>query len=162
MTEFAGLLNALVKSDVEFIVIGGVAAAFHGAIRTTRDLDVVYRRTPANIGRLAQAIAPLSPYLRGAPPGLPFLWDAETIAHGLNFTLTTSLGELDILGEVTGGGNYENLVAHSTTAPVFGVTCMCVDLDMLIHVKRSAGRPKDFEALAELEALREERDAGQD
>ena len=98
MTDFGGLLQALAKGDVEFILIGGVAAAFHGAIRTTRDLDVVYRRTPANMARLVKAIAPLSPYLRGAPPGLPFLWDAETLAHGLNFTLTTSFGELDLLG----------------------------------------------------------------
>ena len=111
MTDFGGLLQVLAKGDVEIIIIGGVAAAFHGAIRTTRDLDVVYRRTPANMARLVKALAPLSPYLRGAPPGLPFLWDAETIGHGLNFTLTTSLGELDLLGEVTGGGTYEDLVA---------------------------------------------------
>ena len=158
MTDFGGLLQVLAKGDVEIIIIGGVAAAFHGAIRTTRDLDVVYRRTPANMARLVKALAPLSPYLRGAPPGLPFLWDAETIGHGLNFTLTTSLGELDLLGEVTGGGTYEDLVAHSTDAPVFGVTCLCLNLDTLIQVKRAAGRPKDFEAIAELEALREERD----
>ena len=158
MTDFGGLLQVLAEGEVEFILIGGVAAAFHGAIRTTRDLDVVYRRTPANMARLVKAIAPLSPYLRGALPGLPFLWDAETIAHGLNFTLTTSLGELDLLGEVTGGGQYEDLVAHSTTAPVFGVSCLCLNLDTLIQVKRAAGRPKDFEAIAELEVLREERD----
>jgi hypothetical protein len=33
---------------------------------------------------------------------------------------------------------------------------LCLDLDTLIRVKRAAGRPKDFEAIAELEALREE------
>ena len=158
MTSFRGLLQALAKGNVEFILIGGVAAAFHGAIRTTWDLDVVYQRTPANMARLVKAIAPLSPYLRGAPPGLPFLWDAETLAHGLNFTLTTSSGELDLLGEVIGGGKYDDLVAHSTSASVFGVSCLCLNLDTLIDVKRAAGRPKDFEAIAELEALREERD----
>ncbi|MCY4660614.1 MAG: hypothetical protein OXF93_12495 [Acidobacteria bacterium] len=42
----------------------------------------------------------------------------------------------------------------------FGVTCRCVTLDRLIHLKRSAGRVKDFEAIAELEALRDERGAG--
>jgi hypothetical protein len=160
MTDFAGLLRVLVKAEVEFIVIGGVAAAFHGAIRTTRDLDVVYRRTPGNVARLVEAISPLEPYPRGAPPGLPFLWEAETIMHGLNFTLTTSLGDLDILGEVTGGGMFEGLVGHATSANLFGVACLCLDLDTLIHVKRAAGRPKDFEGIAELEALREEREAG--
>jgi hypothetical protein len=158
MTDFRGLLKVLSKGNVEFIVIGGAAAAFHGAIRTTRDVDVVYRRTPENIQRLAEAIGPISPYLRGAPPGLPFRLDAATIAHGLNFTLTTTLGDLDVLGEVTGGGKFEDLFPRSAVANVYGVECRCIDLDMLIHVKRAAGRPKDFEAIAELEALREERD----
>jgi hypothetical protein len=158
MTDFRGLLEVLSKGNVEFVVIGGAAAAFHGAIRTTRDVDVVYRRTPENIQRLVDAVGRLSPYLRGAPPGLPFRWDAATIAHGLNFTLITSLGDLDVLGEVTGGGRYEDLLTKSTIAIVYGVECRCLDLDTLIHVKRAAGRPKDFEAIAELEALREERD----
>ena len=107
MTDFAGLIRVLVDNRVDFILIGGLAAGAHGAIRTTMDVDVVYARSEANIARLAAALAPLKPYLRGAPPGLPFRWDAETIAHGLNFTLTTTLGALDLLGEVTGGGDYE-------------------------------------------------------
>jgi predicted nucleotidyltransferase len=160
MTDFAGLLRVLNENGVEFILVGGVAAAVHGAIRTTRDLDVVYARTPENLARLAGALAPMNAYLRGAPPGLPFHWDVETIAHGLNFTLDTSLGEIDVLGEIAGGGAYEELQARSIKIAVFGMECLCLDLDTLIHVKRAAGRPKDFEAIAELEALREEREAG--
>ena len=82
---------------------------------------------------------------------------------GLNFTLKTSLGLIDLLGEITGGGKYEDLVPHAVSLQVFGVTCLCIDLETLIRVKRAAGRPKDFEVLAELEALREEnarREAG--
>jgi predicted nucleotidyltransferase len=157
MTDFAGLIRVLAENRVDFILIGGLAAAAHGAIRATKDVDVVYARPEANMGRLAAALSPLAPYLRGAPPGLPFRWDLETIAHGLNFTLTTTLGDLDLLGEVTGGGDYQRLLPHSIAVEVFGVRCLCLDLDMLIHVKRAAGRPKDLEAIAELEALREER-----
>lgn len=156
MTDFAGLLRVLNENGVEFILIGGVAAAVHGAIRTTRDLDVVYARTPENIARLATALAPLNVYLRGAPPGLPFHWDERTIAHGLNFTLDTSLGQIDVLGEIVGGGSYDQLQSHCVKVSAFGMQCLCLDLDTLIHVKRAAGRPKDFEAIAELEALREE------
>jgi len=72
--------------------------------------------------------------------------------------LNTSLGELDLLGEIPGGGNYEQLIEHCTAAIVFDVRCNCLDLETLIQVKRAAGRPKDFEAIAELEALQEERD----
>lgn len=160
MTDFAGIIRVLADSGVDFIVVGGVAAAVHGSARATYDVDVVYARTPDNMARLAEALAPLRPYLRGAPPGLPFRWDAETIARGLNFTLTTTLGDLDTLGEIVGGGGYDQLRPHCVTMTLFGRSCLCIDLDTLIRVKRAAGRPKDFEAIAELEALREERDAG--
>lgn len=138
-------------------MIGGVAANAHGAIRLTRDLDVCYGRSRENIGRLVAALSPLHPYLRGAPPGLPFILDEKTIRMGLNFTLTTDAGELDLLGEVTGGGGYDDLLPKSEAVELFGATFRCVDLETLIHLKRSAGRPKDFEAIAELEALLEER-----
>lgn len=98
------------------------------------------------------------PYLRGAPAGLPFRLDEPTLEAGLNFTLTTSAGELDLLGEVAGGGTYQALIPHSRRLDLLGATCWCVDLDTLIRLKQAAGRPKDFEALAELVALREERD----
>jgi predicted nucleotidyltransferase len=159
MTDFEGLLRLLAEGKVEFIVVGGVAATAHGIARNTKDVDVVYRRAPENISRLVKALAPVAPYLRGVPPGLPFRWDTETIVHGLNFTLVTTLGDIDLLGEITGGGAYEDLQAHSIKIAAFGMECLCLDLDMLIHVKRAAGRPKDFEAIAELEALREEREA---
>jgi hypothetical protein len=146
---------------VEFIVVGGVAGAAHGLARATYDLDVVYSRAPANLDRLVAALAPHQPYLRGAPPGLPFRLDAETLRRGLNFTLTTSLGDLDLLGEITGGGGYAQLLGDSLEAELFDARCLYLGLETLIRVKRAAGRPKDLEVIAELEALREERDRGQ-
>lgn len=141
---------------MEFVIVGGAAATAHGAARLTQDLDVVYRRTPENAERLARALAPYDPYLRGAPPGLPFRLDARTIRNGSNITLTTSIGDIDLLGEITGGGGYEALLPHTLELTVFGVTCRCLDLVKLIEVKRAAGRPKDFEAIAELETLLDE------
>jgi hypothetical protein len=83
-TDFEGLLRALSAAGVEFIVIGGVAAKAHGSPRLTVDLDVVYSRSADNLRRLTSALAPLEPYLRGAPPGLPFHFDIETVRRGLN------------------------------------------------------------------------------
>jgi len=37
-----------------------------------------------------------------------------------------------------------------------GHECLCLDLNKLIEVKRAAGRPKDFEAIAELEIIRDD------
>jgi hypothetical protein len=157
VTDFERLFHLLGDSGVDFILVGGMAAAVHGSSRLTQDLDIVYSRDRANLERLVAALAPYHPYLRGAPPGLPFRWDAETIERGLNFTLTTTLGDLDLLGEITGGGGYRDLLPRSTVIEVFGVSCRCLDLPALIQVKRAAGRPRDLEALAELEALLEER-----
>jgi len=155
--HFDTVFGVLVRGGVEFIVIGGAAATIHGSARITRDVDIVYRRTAENLRRMVDALSPYSPYLRGAPAGLPFRWDENTLRRGLNFTLTTSIGDLDLLGEVTGGGNFEALLAHSSPVQAFGIECLCLNLDKLIQVKRAAGRPKDLEAIAELEALREER-----
>jgi hypothetical protein len=105
-------------------------------------------------------LAPLNPYLRGAPPGLPFLWSESTLLAGLNFTLVTSLGSLDLLGEITGGGGYKELLTDTITLQLFGVECLCLDLPKLIQVKRAAGRPRDLEVVAELQALLEEREQG--
>jgi hypothetical protein len=156
MTDFQALLATLARHDVAFIVVGGAAAIAHGSARLTADLDIVYERSAVNLDRLIGALADFKPYLRGAPPGLPFRWDRETIRRGLNFTLVTALGDIDLLGEITGGGTYSDLLAGTIELRVFDTVCRCLSLQQLIKVKRAAGRPKDLEALAELEAIDEE------
>ncbi len=160
MTDFECLLSVLTAGGVEFVIIGGFAATAHGSAHVTVDLDIVYRRSAENIAKLAAALHPLGAYLRGAPPGLPFRFDAATIERGLNFTLTTSAGDLDVMGEATGGGIYEALLPHSELRQLYDLECRFVDLETLIHLKRAAGRPKDLERIAELEALQEELEEG--
>src|SRR6266516_4081416 len=132
---------------------GGVACTLHGSAFITQDLDVVYARNRENIRRLAAALQPHQPYLRGAPEGLPFQWDERTIRNRLNFTLTTAFGDLDLLGESTGGGAYENLLPHSSEVNGFGVRFRLLNLDKLIVLKRSASRPKDLAVVAELQGI---------
>ncbi|HUM13846.1 MAG TPA: hypothetical protein VLT82_23055 [Myxococcaceae bacterium] len=155
MTDVAALLRVLGAEGVRFILVGGAAAVAHGSARLTQDVDVVYARDRENLTRLVSALSPTRPYLRGVPPGLPFAWDERTLRNGLNFTLQTSLGALDLLGEIAGGGGYEDLVSHSFEIELFGIRCRLLDLDTLIAVKRAAGRPKDLEAIAELEVIRD-------
>lgn len=158
MTDFEALIRRLAAADVRFVLIGGFAGTVLGSPRTTVDLDVAYARDEENLARLAAALKPLLPRLRGAPPGLPFVLDAATLARGLNFTLTTSLGDLDLLGDVTGGGGYEDLLPHTRRIRVFDTEVAVVTLPWLIRLKRASGRPRDLVAVAELEALLEERD----
>lgn len=158
MTDFPRLLATLCNAQVEFILVGGLAATVHGSSRLTQDLDIVYRRTTDNLDRLVRALGPHAPYLRGAPRGLPFQWSTATLQRGLNFTLTTTLGDIDVLGEIVGGGGYEALSSHTIEIELFGYRCRCLDLPTLIRTKRAAGRPRDLEAVAELEALRDDGD----
>jgi hypothetical protein len=157
ITDILAFVRLLGDAGVDYIIVGGIAGNVHGALRTTLDLDIVYSRAPENVDRLVRALAPCRPYLRGAPSGLPFVLDAETIARGLNFTLTTTIGDIDLLGEVTGGGRYEELRSRVDEVELEGRRCFVVTLETLIALKRAAGRPRDREALAELEALLEER-----
>lgn len=150
------LLPTFVGAGVEFIIIGGVAGILHGSARATYDIDLVYSRNEPNIQRLASMLAQYNPYLRNAPLGLPFVWDTKTIRHGLNFTLTTTVGDIDLLGEVAGGETYETLLPRSFEVEAFRVRFKCIDLPTLIRIKEAAGRPKDREAIAELRVLLEE------
>ena len=158
MTDFAGLLGALVRGDVRFIIIGGVAATIHGSARLTQDIDVVYDRSPDNVKHLADALESFSPRLRGAPSGLPFRFDSATISRGLNFTLRTDLGDIDLFGEIPGGGAYKDLEQNTIEVTIFGLRCRSLDLPTLIKVKKAAGRPRDLDAVAELERIQEEQE----
>ncbi len=156
ISGFERLLGALADAKVDFILVGGLAARAHGSARVTQDVDVCYDRSEANLARIVAALAPLKPYLRGAPPGLPFAWSVRTLRAGLNFTLTTKAGDIVLLGELVGGGGYTELARHASPVTLFRRELLLLDLPWLIRVKHAAGRPKDLEVVAELTALHEE------
>lgn len=153
--NFEKLLALFGDAKVEMVVIGGVAMNAQGSAYVTFDLDLCYRRTKENIVRMCDALAPYQPRLRGGPENLPFRFDAGTVKRGLNFTLTTSLGDLDLLGEVTGIGSYDAVLQTSEWREIEGKKYLVLSLAGLIQAKRAAGRKKDLNALPELEALRD-------
>jgi hypothetical protein len=63
--RFLDLLRALSEAEVEYIVVGGVAAVLLGAPVTTFDLDVVHRRDAANVERLQKVLAEIDAHYRG-------------------------------------------------------------------------------------------------
>ena len=154
-TNVEKLLKALYDQGVEFVIIGGAAAVLHGSAYVTGDLDVCYSREKENLKKLAIALAPFNPSLRGAPRDLPFQLDESTLRSGLNFTLTTDLGDVDILGEVTGLGSYEKLLPFSEEMELYGMRCKVLTLEGLIKSKQAVRRAKDLRLLPELEALLE-------
>ena len=60
----ADLIQALAAHDVEFIIVGGVAALLQGAPINTIDLDIVYARSPANVDRALETLAELGAVYR--------------------------------------------------------------------------------------------------
>jgi hypothetical protein len=152
--DYRALFDALDGHHVDFVVIGAVALVLHGSARVTRDLDICYSRDGANLKRLAKALKPFAPTLRGAPSDLPFTLDAATLEAGLNFTLQSTVGDLDLIGEVTGIGGYPAVRRLSVLMPVYDRSVRVLSLDGLERAKRAAGRLKDLADLAEILELR--------
>ena len=152
--KIAELLN---RHDVEFIVVGGQAEWLMGSPRMTVDVDVCYRRTPENLQRLADALKTIKPTLRGAPEGLPFVLDAKALEMGNNFTLTTTIGSVDLLGWVEPLGDFEAVAKNAETYTRKGVQFKVISLDDLIRVKEHIRRVKDTESLIQLRSIRDDR-----
>jgi hypothetical protein len=147
------MLAGLTEAEVAYVVIGGVAATVHGSARVTNDLDICYDQSDANTRRLAALLASWDAYPWQWPDGLPFFMDARTFRMTPTMTLNTSQGRLDVLHRVEPIGDYAACRAVSTDETAFGHTVPVLDLAPLIAAKRYANRPKDRDALPELEAL---------
>ncbi len=127
-------------------------AGCSGPPRTS--ISLAYARDRENLKRLCAALEPLNPRLRGVPEGLPFSLDQPTLRTGLNFTLDTDLGPLDLLGEVPGLGGYAEVDAVADELNVAGIAILVLTAEGLERSKRAAGRPKDLMDLGFLASLK--------
>jgi hypothetical protein len=162
MTNIEKALVALVRDEVAFVVVGGVAASLHGSSLATFDLEICYSREPGSLGRLAAALAPFNPRLRDLPVALPFVWDTSRLRNRFNFTLATDVGGVNLLAEVAGVGDFATAMRSSVFKELCGLRIAVLSLDALISAKRAAGRPKDLLVVPELESLRESASEPQD
>lgn len=152
--SYQSLLRGLVQREVAFIVVGGVAAVAHGSARITNDPDVCYDAAPANLDRLITLLGVWKAYPKGWEPGLQFILDQRTFRTTPLLTLNTIEGELDVMADLPGVGDYGRVLRSSIEIHAFGVRFRVLTLDALISSKRAAGREKDLAQLPELEALR--------
>lgn len=152
-------LAVLIKHNVRFVVVGGVAARTLGSPSITNDLDVCYERRNENYEALAGALRELGAQLRGAPPGIPFQLDARSIKQGDSFTFITIAGDLDCLGTPAGTQGYPDLRKDATEEDLGeGLRVLVASIDDLLRMKRAAGRPKDLIEVEVLSAVKEERE----
>jgi len=152
--SFEAMLRELTEAEIKFVIVGGVAAAAHGASRLTNDLDVCYdAEDPGNVDSLGKLLAGWNAYPRGIEKGLPFMMDGKTLRGAPLLTLTSREGDIDVMDRISGVGPYKSVLAHSERILAFDLEFRVLDLPTLIEAKRAAGRPRDFEHLIELEAL---------
>ena len=162
MSGIEGLLKALVTSQAKFIVVGAYAAITQGSRLRTDDLDICYERTADNYRKIVQAIGLFHPRLRDLPEGLKAPFDERSLAQGTNFTLVTDLGNLDLLGELSGVGGYREIIHDSKEFQFEDFKFRVASLDTIIRPKEAADRPKDRATLPELKALRGIQQSGRD
>jgi hypothetical protein len=144
--RLAAVLN---EHDVDYVVVGGIAAIRHGSRRATLDLDIVPEPTTANYVRLAAALEAIDAHLRGVDAHLLDInpRDPKTLAGGADLGLATDLGILDILQSLI-GVTYDQLRARSEPARLGDQEIRVVGVDDLIAMKLRAGRPIDLQDIA--------------
>lgn len=147
------LIGRLVEQEVEFVVIGGMAATIRGAEIPTLDLDIVYRHARDNLERLAAALQTLDVRLRGAED-VPFRVDAIVLRNGDRFTFATPFGDFDCMATADGAPTYAELKNRASEETVGSYRVRVASLDDLIAMKQTTGRTKDIPKLAELIELR--------
>ncbi len=155
MINLEPALKSLTENRVEFVIVGGVAITAHGSAYLTEDLDFCYSRDKTNLKNIVSALSIYQPKPRGFPENLPYIFDETTLRNGTNFTFRTSIGDIDLLGEVAGVGTYNQVVEESEIKFLFGYEVRILSVAGLIKAKSAAGRTKDLLVLPELEALRE-------
>ena len=153
-----GILEVLVSHEVEFVLIGGVAANAHGYPLPTQDVDITPAPDRANYERLALALREMNARIRveREAVGVPFVVDARTLAGNVTWTVTTDRGDLDIVTEPAGTGGFRDIRRDAVELALGeGLTVKVASLADIIRSKEAAGRPKDIAALPALRATLE-------
>ena len=161
LVDFEVILRTLNRHKVDFIVVGGVCAVFHGAPVQTFDLDVVHSRDSANLDRLEAALTELGAHYREHTNKrlVPVAARMGTLGHHL---LQTTAGPLDVLGGIAKQRDYERLLPSSSKYVIDDdLTVWILNLAELIETKQETGRTKDLLVLPVLRRLQDEVDAAE-
>ncbi len=158
MDPLLQILKSLVDHQIEFVVVGGMAATTHGSPIVTHDVDVCAPLDDENARRIIAALSQWRPKFFERPDLGVVKPDNHNLYNLKNLYLLTDLGRIDFLGEVSGVGSYAEVVRNSDVLELEECRCRVLNLDALIAAKRAAGRNKDKDALRYLEKIKALRD----
>lgn len=153
--DLARLFEVLDRHKVTYILIGGLAAVYHGSPFPTEDADITPETDRANLSRLAAALRILNARIRteSAPEGLPFAFDANSFAAAETWNLTTDAGDLDLSFAPAGTRGYKDLRRDAASVQLYGVAVRVASLADVIRSKQAANRPKDLRVLPTLRKI---------
>ena len=156
------ILKVLEHHQVQYVVIGGLAAALYGSATVTFDIDIVPDSTPENLTRLSSALDDLDARIRvdGIKGGLPFEHDARSLGSMEMINLVTNHGDFDVTFHPSGVSSFSEWDDHAGDTEALGVHFRLASLADVIRSKEAAGRPKDQIAVPILrELLKRQRDS---
>jgi hypothetical protein len=160
MADFAPqeIFAALERHGVRYVLVGGLAAIFHGAPHITTDADIVPEIGRDNLERLSAALKELHARIRiaGEPEGIPFDHSGESLSRVQVWNLVTDRGNVDITFVPSGTRGYDDLVRDARPMSVRGTPVPVASLADVIRSKEAAGRDKDRLVLPVLRRLLEE------
>ncbi len=152
--DFYNLLELLKKSNVDFILIGGFAGVVYGSTMVTQDIDLCCDFSKDNLLKLQKALSSLHPTHRQTPKRIPLELNENNCETFKNLYLDTDLGQLDCVSSVLGLGDYHKVLAQSQIVTDGNIQYRVLTIDSLIESKKALGRPRDKQAVTELEAIR--------
>lgn len=148
--NLSAIIEGLMKAEVKFILVGGLAAVIQGAPVTTMDVDIVYSRSSENISKLLAFLKSIDATYRR--PDHKDVAPKEEDFSGMGHALfTTRIGPLDALAFIEEMKTYEDLLEHTINIGFRGHTIQVLDIKMLIELKRKSRDPKDKQRLPVLE-----------
>jgi hypothetical protein len=149
------LLESLLDSRAEFVLVGGMAAVAHGSSQLTRDLDISVPLEAVNFLKIQEALRSHHPMVRAGKDRIPMNLDAASASRLRNLYILTDQGNLDCLGDIPGIGEFSHVVAQSIELEIAGRSCRVISIEALIRAKETIGRPRDLLVVAELRAILE-------
>jgi hypothetical protein len=154
-SDFPSLLKRLNDCEVDYILVGGMAAAFHGSNLSNLDCDVVVDMRTENLIRLAGVLSDFSPSFRVKFPEQAF--DLSVVKNGAwdLIELNTDAGAFDCHCQIKGLGDFTECKERSLEADLGAFSILVLTREALITAKKAMGRPKDLQTVAQLEIGRE-------
>ncbi|WDN89358.1 hypothetical protein BuS5_02326 [Desulfosarcina sp. BuS5] len=148
--DLSAIIEGLIKADVKFILVGGLAAVVQGAPVTTMDVDIVHNRSSENISKLFTFLKSIDAIYRRPDNKIikPKEKDFAEMGHAF---FSTRIGPLDVLAFIEEGKTYEDLFKHTVEIEFRGHTLRVLDIKMLIELKRTSKDSKDKQRLPVLE-----------